>query len=906
MALSSLRDLFGQDSDQVLVTDRSTVRVANVSIDVSEFEQGASSEDLSVLESALRKVKGPLLAGFDDSWIVAQWLRLEESYAQAAVRLMELALHGDVKGGIRFGKEAVALLGPREDVHLALMKLFVADGQPALAVAQFEELERSLEDQWGESPTQSAYAVLDSLPKGGRSARPSLAKPSVPARVSSFFGREQEVAQVLDLILGSNNRLTTLTGVGGCGKTSLAREVARHLSEKSDKWVCLVELADLQVASRIVGRIFQAVEGESDATVTIDSLRKSLGARDSLLVLDNLEQLLPEGGLVVKSVLESIPECRVMATSRRPLDVEGEQVYQVPPLGLPDVSMSLAALAQVPSVALFADRAKASKGDFVLGPSNASAVAEICRKLEGLPLAIELAAAKVLANSPAQILAKLSGSHDFLVSKRHDVPERQRSLTATLDWSLALLDAGAAALYPSLGVFRGSFSLAGAESVTGGRDCSEALESLIKASLVTSVPSPAEPRFRLLEPIREHALSKLSLNDLKRARQRHFDFALQIVRGEDMPNPGPANKDWLDLLDREHENLCAAFECALDETVEAPRAVELALAARPFFRPRGKSAVWRSLLAQLKLKLASSEDVQTKAKLWLAHAQMCANVVDYETLRQHHTEAQALCEAAGDLDGLGHAYAGLAGTYKVAGDYPGSIDYYEKAVEAFQATKNAKQLAMTIRQMAMSYVSMHDHEKTYEKLKEALPYAREDGDPDTLAWTLTDVGVEHALHGFSEESEACFAEAHSICTKTDNSHMRSIVFWQEAETRLRMGDPRASVELHFLSVEHALRAEFREGLKWILLSYGCALAQAGQAHDGVVVAKFTEAWRERENRPLTGDEYEILNPAMAAAREALGDALFDDLATTGKSAQLDDVLSIVGHGKVPGVPTKSV
>ena len=891
MALSALRSALedsGAGPGSVVETDRSSVRIRSVRTDVAEFQDLAATSDASKLARALRLVRGPLMSGFDDSWIVAQWLRLEESYAQAAVRLMEMSSDEQArKAALILGKEAVALLGPREDVHVALINLYVADGQPGEALAQFEELERLTDEQWGEPPTDAAYQVFESIPRGvGRRAvreRPSTNR--VPARTNAFIGRETEIAELTEIVSGGRNRLITICGPGGCGKTALAMELVSGLAsnERVPVWIC--ELASLATSSRVVDAIVSSITGKADGKADLDHLVELVGPGSAVLVLDNLEHLLPGAALTVKSVLERLPNLKIVVTSRVLLGIQGEQAYPLKPLAVPDQNMKLTELRVVPSVELFVDRANAAKPEFRLSPENAAAVAEICRRVEGLPLALELAAARIVTHSPAQILARLVKSLDFLVSRKLDVEQRHRSLRATLDWSLEHLDEAARQVFATLGIFRGSFSLEAGQAVSQSESFDQCLELLVESSLVQSLAENEEARFRLLEPIRDYALDRLGPGDFSGARRRHFDYYSKFAEDD-----SAGFKAWLDKLNVEHENLLAAFQSTFDGVISTREAIEFLGTCRPFFRPRGHTNVWREEVNKLVLTLDDSTDILTRAKVQIEVARISANAVDGPTMMELFREAERLGSLAMDDDILAHAHLGLGGGHKLTGEYAKSIDHYEAAISAFERLGDDKLLATTTRQLAMAHVSMGDHDMTFETLKRALPYARKSGDAETLAWCLTDLGVEQAVHGFLEESENCFKEAHELCIATDNVHMRSIVYWQQAETELRTGRSHSAVQTIRLSVEGALAANFKEGLKWIMVVQGAALVADGQVELGVRTLGKILRWRSDEQRGLTGDELEIVEPAKSTGVAALGQQRFDEAWRSGESADLDELL----------------
>ncbi|MBL8065312.1 MAG: tetratricopeptide repeat protein [Chthonomonadaceae bacterium] len=890
MALSSLRESLGGGG--FLVADRSTVRLNNVTTDVQEFDVCVASDDIDTLSKALRLVRGPLLSGYDESWVVTQWLRLEEAYAQAAVRVMALSEGtSSQNSAVLLGKEAAALLGPREDVHLALISLFSRTGQVDQALAQFEELERVLNEQWGEPPSDAAYELMDSLPE--RSARKINQKRTsarVPARTSSFYGRDAEIDELSRLLKSGTNRLLTVVGPGGCGKTALANVVALAAESWAPERTWSVGLADVDRPERVIGSLAEKLLGAKDAA-TVDDLAELFKDGPCLLVLDNLEQLLPQVSTLVKDLLTRSPYLKILATSRTVLAIDGEQIFPLSPLPVPTVRLTLTELARVPSVALFVDRASAQLPTFKLGPDNAAAISEICRKLDGLPLAIELAAAKSLVHSPAQILANLGQSVDFLTSRKADLSERHRSLRATLDWSLDLLDEETRDAFFALGVFKGGFDVELGQRVASGTGFDSKLETLVASSLVLHMDTKGDTRFKLLEPVREYAISKLGPGR-EAIRRRHFEAFEALVKGGPIFGPERETAEWFDRLDANSENLASAFECVFDGVVSHSEAADLALNLRSFSKARGKSSVWRNNLDRLKSLMAGTTDHLTLSKVTLAHAIMCSGSAEAKVSLALFQEALGLCLLVEDHLGVATCQSGIANYFMSNGDYDKAISAFQEAFRMYEALGDFGKMAAATRKIAMSYVSGGNHDECYRYLQEALGYARQGSDKESLAWTLTDCAVEHALHGKLDESTQCFAEAHQLCIDTSNWHMRSIVFWQEAETAHRLGQFAKSVELHRESVRHALQSDFREGLKWILVSMASSFLEYGEHEAGAKVTGFVLQWRERDNRLLTGDERELIDPARARVKDRVGGE-YEKWEQEGKALSLDEVLTLV-------------
>jgi predicted ATPase/DNA-binding SARP family transcriptional activator/class 3 adenylate cyclase len=462
----------------------------------------------------------------------------------------------------------------------------------------------------GDFPPPSAQAV--------RSNR-------LPVQLTRFFGREAEIERLADLVspgksmrsmgtmgsMGSAGltahtshtphtshtaaRLVTLTGPGGTGKTRLAVEVAERLVEPYRGAVWFVSLADLTEPRLIPGAMVDALNlPRSPSVDPLEQVVTALSRQPSLLVLDNFDVLVEEGSETVRVLLERVPDLSCLVASRQPLNLSGEREFPVLPLPVPGVSGSQLpvarageaelrsddwkpeTLAECPSVQLFVDRAQAVRPDFQVTPFNASAIAELCERLEGIPLALELAAARAQVLTPTQMLAQLERRFDFLVSRRRDVAARHRTLRAAIDWSYHLLPTELQRFFRQLSVFRGGFSIEAAAVVTaddadirtGEGLALEALEELRARSLVIADERGPEMRFRMLETLREYGAEELTPEEAKMARQRHAEYFLALAERAEPECRGPQQSSWFDLLEIEHDNLRAALEWSLSPNAE--------------------------------------------------------------------------------------------------------------------------------------------------------------------------------------------------------------------------------------------------------------------------------------------------------------------------------------------------
>jgi len=422
---------------------------------------------------------------------------------------------------------------------------------------------------------------------------------ALPVPATPLLGREQEAAAVEDLVAGEGVRLVTLTGPGGVGKSRLMVEAARRLGPGFADGARFLQLSSVSAADLVAPAIAAGLGLNTSAGRLITDLESYLRPRRLLLALDNFEQVTGAAPLLA-GLLRAAPGLVVLVTSRAVLRLSGEHEFPVPPLPVPPAGAAPdpAGLQRYASVSLFTERAHAVAPGFELTGANAGAVAEICRRLDGLPLAIELAAARVRLLPPQALAARLDQRFSVLTGGARDLPERQRTLRNTLDWSFGLLPAGEQALFARLGVFAGPFSLAAAEAVcapgegqaSGPESVMETLGSLVDSSLVRAETRGDEPRFSLLETIRDYALERLAGGgDWVQAHDRHAAYFQALAEPAAAELAGPGQLAWLRRLETEHDNAWAAMSWLVDQG-HLDQAVHLFLMTWRFWWLRGHLA----------------------------------------------------------------------------------------------------------------------------------------------------------------------------------------------------------------------------------------------------------------------------------------------------------------------------
>ena len=600
-------------------------------------------------------------------------------------------------------------------------------------------------------------------------ARPN----NLPLQLTSFVGRDDEIAETVRLL--GQYRLVTLTGPGGTGKTRLALEVAIGLLPSFPDGAFLVDLAALtdpgQVCPAICGALGVREEPGSEL---IDTLVNRLERKALLLVLDNFEHLL-EAASLVDQVLGRAADVRVLATSRTRLGLYGEQEQLVPPLRLPDPRHlpELDAVSRYEAVALFIERARAARSAFEVTSENAPAVAEICARLDGLPLAIELAASRLKVLPPDAILSRLRTSLDLLAAGARNIPERQRTLRATIEWSYGLLDNSERRLFSRLSVFAGGGDLEAVEAVGNpngdlGIDTLDGLGSLVDKSLIRQAETDGgEPRFGMLETIREHAGERLDREwDGQATRRRHAKHFFAVAEASEAHLTAEDQADWLDRLDRDHENLQAAFRWAID-TGEVEPGMRAAAAVWRFWHQRGHLTGGRTWLETF-LDSADGASAPVRAKAHGAAGSLAYWQTDYQGTEQHYKRSLAIYRELDDRQGIADALYNLAFVPIARGtELDRAVALLEEAREMYEELADEGGVSRAKADQAYVFMMQGKPAIALPLLLQAAERSRKLGDMFRLSDDLIAVGQAHRLLGNHAEARRAYLEGLDILERGD-------------------------------------------------------------------------------------------------------------------------------------------
>jgi predicted ATPase/DNA-binding SARP family transcriptional activator len=701
---------------------------------------------------ALALWRGPALADLAaEPFAQAEAARLDERRLTTLEARLEADLDGGRHAEAAAELEALVLVHPhRERLRGQQMLALYRAGRQADALAAYRDA-RSALDELGLEPSPE----LRALEKRILEQDPTLAAPSAAAGADGdLVGRERELAAVVGLLGRADVRLITLTGTGGSGKTRLAQAAARAVGDSV--FVDLAPVGDPALVLPSIARSLGIVEAPT--TPLLDQLAGRLGDSPPLLVLDNLEHLEPSFA-TIGALLEAVPEVRILATSRIPLHLAGEREYRVPPLPVPaPEETTLATIAANPSVRLYVERAVDAVPAFALGDANAEHVARICRALDGLPLAIELAAARIRVLGPEGTARRLGERLALLTRSSHDLPERQRSVRGAIDWSYELLDGDQQRAFRALGVFAGAVGLDAVEEVVGA-PAHDLLDGLLDASLVTHAGDPSgEPRFGMLETLRAYAVAELEQRgELDEARRAHAAWYLDVVeRAEASRNGGDLAPETLQRLDADHSEILAALAYLTDRDLDAT--VRLVIALREYWRVRG-------LFDEATLQLERVvERLPDPAPATARHAVGGAAFFAYfrgnwDDARSYGEQAVEVFRDADDRVWVARTQQMLAGTATSQGDFARARELCREAAAYFRETDNWYGLTLVLGSIAEASRRLGELDAAREAITEALSLRHRHGDETLYAFNVVVLAGLAAQGGDHAEAIALISES---------------------------------------------------------------------------------------------------------------------------------------------------
>jgi len=749
----------------------------------------------------------------------------------------------------------------------------------------------------GAAPAAGADPVAAAPLTAAPSRRPTTLT-NVPPQTTPIVGRDDELAELASLVQDESVRLLTLTGFGGTGKTRLSLEAATAAGDAFDH-VVFVDLSAIQDPELVGSAIAQTAGVDVPAGAThVEALRDWAGESKVLVVLDNFEHVLPAAALITE-LLAAAPTLQLLVTSQAPLRIRAEREFAVAPLRLPDggEEQDLGTVAGSPAVGLFVARAQAVKPDFELTEENADAVCAICTRLDGIPLAIELAAARVKLLPPQALLGRLERRLDLLVGGAADVPERQRTLRNAIDWSYDLLEPIEQQILARIGVFVGGCSLEGAEAVTGavlGLDVGrvfDALAQLVDKGLVRQTESAdGEPRFSMLETIREYALDRLEeRGEAEEVRKLHAERFLQLAESAEPELTGANQAAWLARLTEENGNIRSALDWSL-AAGDVELGLRLAGALVRFWSTRGLMAEGRERL-DAALAAGSDAPAPVLAKAEFAAGYAALGLGDFADAETHFQRSLEL--AAGDVAAEAAARAQLAWlamTRTTDGEGP-ALELATQALEAARTVDDKRTASGALNTLAELALQRGESEEAMLLMEEALALRRSIGDRRLVANSLLNLARARLSRLELTNAQQLLTEGHRMATELGDTWCASVALAGIGRVHLFDGSPADAVEPLREALRLSVTRRDKRAIADCLQGLGSAIGQASDPHLGARLLGAAEATLEAIGASPTPVERALDEQVRPALRAELGPD-FDYKLAAGRSLPLDEAIAL--------------
>jgi predicted ATPase/DNA-binding SARP family transcriptional activator/Tfp pilus assembly protein PilF len=898
--ISGLKSALGGEGGRLQSPNRHTLflDLTDADVDVLQFDAALARKTLSALEQAVGLYRGPLLEGCNEEWVLQERAVRKQDCLQALQKLGDAALTGgDYEKAVGYYQHAVGMAPWGEVARRGWMEALARSGDINAALQVYREFVEVLRSDPKAVPDEQTSALYQRLRTEARQkvgtyavvTAPAVAVPVVqgylPHPLTDLVGREDERIEVATLLRRS--RLVTLTGLGGIGKTRLAREVAGAVVGEYADGVWLVALESLNEGRRVIQQVASVLGlKEERGRTPLQRVTEHLRQKRLLLVLDNCEHLLEASAQAVGHLLQECAELRILATSREAMGIADETVWSVPALAVPDIEhlpQGQAALVRVlrgyESVQLFVERARAVRESFALSGGNARLVAQVCCQLEGIPLAIELAAARVRAMSVDQIASRLNDHLGLLTGGSRTAQSRQQTLRATLDWSYDLLTEAERALLKRLSVFAGGWTLEAAEAIccadgaVGIREWAvgktaeapplttahsllpdevlDLLTSLMDKSLVLfEEREPADGRYRLLEMVRQYAAASLQASgESEQVKCKHRDWFVALAEAEE-PRLRTAEQELgLRRLETEYENLRSALAWCRAEENGAQAGLCLAGALGRFWAVRGYLTEGRRYLADALGREGAAGRTPERARALNGAGVLAYRQGDYPEARSLYGESLGIKRELGDRQGVAAALNNLGAVAKDQGDYASARVLFEESLAIQRELGDQQGVAGSLSNLGTVAFDQGDDAAARVLYEKALTLNREFDNRVWVAINLANLGILAHRQGDYAAARALFEESLAIRRELGDRHGIAYSLNNLGSAANKQGDPASARILHEESL--AIRRELgdRRGIAESLGNLGnVAINQGDYASARILNEESLAIRRELESR----------------------------------------------------------
>ncbi len=905
------------DAEYFLHSDEQTVQWlpdSPFTLDVAEFEKAVAQVDSSAsLQYAANLYQGELLPGCYDDWILPERERLQQRFIETLERLILLCENQhEYRSSIQYAERLLRTDPLREETYQQLMRLHTLSGNRTGALRVYKTcvtvLKREL-DVEPSSETQAVYEASQNIEVSSVRPRPSLQPRTnnLPTYLTSFIGRKVELESLTRLFTSrdastSQTRLITLTGAGGCGKTRLAIELATQLLETFPDGVWFVDLAPM-TNPMLIPQAIASVLGVQDQSgrMPLDILSSYLQTRQILLILDNCEHLVAVCAQVVQSLLHASPRLRVLVTSREKLYVMGETAWPVRSLSLPDINDQTPAQAsRSDAVHLFVERACSVLPTFTLNTDNTASVIRICQHLDGIPLAIELAAARIPILTPGQIAARLNNAFQLLRRSGYTTRPHHQTLRATMDWSYELLSEQERTLFLRLAIFAGGFTLEAVEQVCADpaeqgnvphAEILDLLSRLIDKSLVMALEwKPDQIRYRLLEPIWQYANQKLlEAGDLEQLGSRHLEFFLELAEEAEPKLKGETQGIWLERLELEHDNLRAALWWSMKEEGNAVLGLRLASALVDFWIVRGEFTEGRHWL-EVALKQSNDTQAPWRAKALLGAGELAFFHGDLAASRSLLEDSLVTFRELGIKPGIAYSLFRLGVTATLFCDLAAARSFFEESLGLFRELGQQQGIAYVLYGQGHLADTQGEWSAARVLLEESLTIFRELGDKQGIVLALQDLGMGIAELGDCTLGRSILEESMAIARELGSRLDVSRTAWALGKVAYREGNYALARSWYaeFATIVKAIGT--RLGMLYLLTACARLAASEGQFERMTQLLGAAEHLSNTMGAPIVPVERIEHERLATISRHELGEDVFVKAWAKGRAMKLEQAI----------------
>jgi len=882
---------------------------AEYCLDAAALEHLDENAFADELIEVLSEYQGELLPGFYDEWVVLEREHLNSIFEHHMARLMSLLQ--DEKRWLDildWGERWIKLGQKPEPAYRALMSAHAAKGDMSKVAATYERCVKSL-SEFGIEPSEQTKELYERLKAGQENlgteatsfvteAHKRPLRTNLPVPITSFIGREKEVEEVVELV--GRYRLITLTGSGGVGKTRLAVQSANQLLSNFQDGVYWIELAPLMDDALVPQVIAQVLDvHESHSQPLAESLKIFLRQKQLLLVLDNCEHLITACAQLANDLLTQCANLRILVTSREAMGITGEVMYQVPTLSLPKPQRLtlIDLLLGYEGIRLFIERASAVKSDFTLTEQNAAAVLQICQRLDGIPLALELAAARIKLLSAERIAEHLNDRFNLLTQGSRTALPRQQTLRATIDWSYDLLPEDARILFRRLSVFAGGFTLEAAEGICSeepltARTLLDILSRLVDRSLVRVERQAGDARYRMLETLSEYALEKLDeTGETDRLRQRHCNFFVDLATQTEPKLKGAEQFDWLDRLELEHDNLRAAWEWAISNDNEL--ALKLASALLDYWLMRGNPSEGRLWLAQLLPRTDPWGQTAERAQVLGVAGRLAYAQRDFTMAQRLLEESLADARISAEKKGIAFALWWLGRTAIRRRDDHTAQTFTEECLKIYQDLQDRWGIAMAIYQLADLAAVQGRYAQAEERYMESLSKFQELGDKYRVGYVLNGLGELSRLLSDYERAGKYYGEHIDILREQRSSVALVAPLVNQAWVSLHAGDYHKAKKLFEETLQLSNEHGNKSAMVDCLAGFASVLGRIGRPEHAVRLFGAVESQLESIGMAgrLDPSDQKELDHYVAAARSQLDEATFEKAWAEGRGMTSEQAIA---------------